>query len=138
MSECTLILIKPDGVKRQLVGEILHRIERKGYTLAQMKMLTPTESLLAQHYSEHLEKPFYPALLEFMLSGPVVAAVFEGEEVVEAIRTIMGPSNPVSAPAGTIRGDYGRAWSTSVQQNLIHGSDSVASAEREIAIWFNS
>ncbi|MDO4916706.1 MAG: nucleoside-diphosphate kinase [Rothia sp. (in: high G+C Gram-positive bacteria)] len=136
MAERSLILIKPDGVERGLTGEILVRIERKGFELQELKKLHATEEILKEHYAEHEGKPFYQPLVDFMMSGPVVAAIFEGDRVVEGIRTIMGPSEPTTAPAGTIRGDLGRSWGAGVQKNLVHGSDSVESAEREIGIWF--
>lgn len=137
MAERSLILVKPDGVERGLTGEILARIERKGFTLVELKKLQATEEILKEHYAEHEGKPFYQPLVDFMLSGPVVAAIFEGDRVVEAIRTIMGSSEPTVAPAGTIRGDFGRSWGPGVQKNLVHGSDSPESAEREIRIWFS-
>lgn len=136
MTERTLIIVKPDGVARNLTGEILSRIESKGYKLIALKMLEPTRELLAQHYAEHEGKPFYEPLLEFMSSGPVVAAIFEGERIVEGTRTLMGSSDPTAAAPGTIRGDLGRDWGEKVQKNLIHGSDSPESAAREIGIWF--
>ncbi|MDO4253403.1 MAG: nucleoside-diphosphate kinase [Rothia sp. (in: high G+C Gram-positive bacteria)] len=136
MTERSLILIKPDGVQRGLTGQILARIEAKGYQLVELKMLTATTEILSEHYAEHRDKPFYQPLVDFMLSGPVVAAIFEGDRVVEGIRTIMGPSEPTTAPAGTIRADLGRSWGQGVQKNLVHGSDSPQSAQREIAIWF--
>jgi nucleoside-diphosphate kinase len=136
MTERSLVLVKPDGVERNLVGQILARFEAKGYRLADLRMLTPERSLLEQHYAEHQGKPFFEPLVEFMMSGPVVAAVVEGDRVIEGLRTIMGPSEPTTAPGGTIRGDLGRDWGASVQKNLVHGSDSPESAEREIGIWF--
>ncbi|MBM7050430.1 nucleoside-diphosphate kinase [Rothia sp. ZJ1223] len=136
MTERTLILVKPDGTERSLTGQVLSRFEAKGYTLVELKMLTPSAELLAEHYAEHEGKPFYQPLIDFMSSGSVVAAVFEGERVIEGARTIMGPSDPTVAPAGTIRGDLGRDWGEDVQKNLVHGSDSPESAQREIGIWF--
>ena len=136
MTERSLVLVKPDGVERNLVGQVLARFEAKGYRLADLRMLTPERSLLEQHYAEHQGKPFFEPLVEFMMSGPVVAAVVEGDRVIEGLRTIMGPSEPTTAPGGTIRGDLGRDWGASVQKNLVHGSDSPESAEREIGIWF--
>lgn len=136
MTERTLILVKPDGVERDLTGQVLTRLETKGYKLVNLRMVEPTREILAAHYAEHEGKPFYEPLLEFMSSGPVVAAVFEGERVIEGARTLMGPSDPTIAPAGTIRGDLGRDWGEKVQKNLVHGSDSAESAEREIGIWF--
>ena len=136
MSERTLILIKPDGVKRGLSGEILRRIEAKGYTLAAVELRTASSELLAQHYDEHVGKPFYEPLVEFMLSGPMLAVVAEGERVIEGFRSLAGTTDPTTAAPGTIRGDLGRQWPTDVLQNLVHGSDSVESAAREIKIWF--
>lgn len=136
MTERTLILVKPDGVERNLTGQVLTRLETKGYKLTNLRMVEPTREILAAHYAEHEGKPFYEPLLEFMSSGHVVAAVFEGERVIEGARTLMGPSDPTIAPAGTIRGDLGRDWGEKVQKNLVHGSDSAESAEREIGIWF--
>ncbi len=135
-TERTLVLVKPDGVERGLTGEILRRIEAKGYRIAELKKVTPERSVLAAHYAEHEGKPFYEPLLEFMSSGPVVAVVFEGERVIEGFRALAGVSDPTVAAPGTIRGDLGRDWGEKVQKNLVHGSDSVESAEREIAIWF--
>ena len=138
MTERTLILVKPDGVKRGLSGEILARIEAKGYTLAAVELRLATAELLAQHYEEHVGKPFYEPLVEFMLSGPTLAIVAEGDRVVEGFRSLAGVTDPTVAPPGTIRGDLGRQWPTKVIQNLVHGSDSNESAAREIGIWFPS
>lgn len=135
-TERTLVLVKPDGVARNLSGAILARIEAKGYTLAELKKVQATRAQLEEHYAEHAGKPFYEPLVEFMLSGPVVAAIFEGERVIEGFRSLAGATDPTVAAPGTIRGDFGRDWGQKVQQNLVHGSDSVASAQREISIWF--
>ncbi len=135
-TERTLVLVKPDGVARNLSGAILSRIEAKGYVLADLKLVQAGRDQLEAHYAEHLGKPFYEPLLEFMLSGPVVAAIFEGERVIEGFRSLAGATDPTVAAPGTIRGDFGRDWGQKVQQNLVHGSDSMESAEREIAIWF--
>jgi nucleoside-diphosphate kinase len=135
-NERTLVLVKPDGVRRGLAGEVLRRIEVKGYTLVALEMRVAGQGLLEQHYAEHVGKPFYQPLVDFMSSGPVVAAVFEGERVIEGFRSLAGATEPTLAAPGTIRGDLGRDWGTAVQQNLVHGSDSVMSAVREIAIWF--
>jgi nucleoside-diphosphate kinase len=134
--ERTLVLVKPDGVRRGLVGEVIRRIEAKGYTLARLELRTATRELLARHYAEHEGKPFYEPLVEFMLSGPVAAMVVEGERVVEGFRALAGATDPTAALPGTIRGDLGRDWGLAVQQNLVHGSDAVESAQREISIWF--
>ncbi len=132
----TLVLVKPDGVARNLTGEILRRIEAKGYQLVDLRMLEADRALLAKHYAEHEGKPFYEPLLEFMQSGPIVAARVAGDRVIESWRTMMGATDPTAAAPGTIRGDLARDWGTSVQQNLVHGSDSPESAERELALWF--
>ena len=134
--ERTLVLIKPDGVKRNLIGEIIARCERKGYSVVQLKLTTPTRELLAAHYAEHEGKSFYEPLMEFMSSGPVVAIALEGQRVIEGFRSIAGSTEPTVAAPGTIRGDLARDWGTTVVQNLVHGSDSVESAERELKIWF--
>ena len=138
MTERTLILVKPDGVERNLTGQVLARFERKGYRIAELKMLVPSRELLEQHYAEHKGKPFYEPLVSYMGSGPVVALVLEGNGVVEGARTLMGSSHPTTAAPGTIRGDFGRDWGESVQKNLVHGSDSAESADREIALWFGA
>ncbi|MGP5726189.1 nucleoside-diphosphate kinase [Arthrobacter rhombi] len=136
-TERTLVLVKPDGVKRQLTGTILARVEAKGYRLVELKQVQATREILEAHYQEHVGKPFYEPLVEFMLSGSVVAAIFEGERVIEGFRSLAGATEPTAAAPGTIRGDLGRDWGVKVQQNLVHGSDSVESAEREIGIWFS-
>lgn len=136
MSERSLVLIKPDGVARGLTGEILRRVEAKGYTITELKQVRATEEQLAAHYVEHEGKPFYQPLVDFMLSGPLVAAVVEGDRVIEGFRSLAGTTEPTTAAPGTIRGDLGRDWGEKVQKNLVHGSDSVESAEREIGIWF--
>jgi len=136
MSESTLVLVKPDGVKRNLIGEVIRRCETKGYVVADLKLITASRELLAAHYAEHEGKPFYEPLVEFMLSGPVVAIRLEGNGVIEGFRSLAGATNPTVAAPGTIRGDLGRDWGLKVQQNLVHGSDSAESAERELALWF--
>ena len=135
-AEQTLILVKPDGVGRGLTGEILRRIEAKGYTIADLRMVNADRALLAAHYAEHEGKPFFEPLVEFMLSGPVVAIRAEGHRVIEGFRVLAGTTDPTTAAPGTIRGDLGRDWGLKVQQNLVHGSDSTESAERELALWF--
>ncbi|MGH3914417.1 MAG: nucleoside-diphosphate kinase [Pseudonocardiaceae bacterium] len=133
MSERTLILVKPDGVSRGLIGEVIARIERKGLTLAALDLRTVPRDLAEQHYAEHAEKPFFGELLEFLTSGSVVAAVVEGERAVAAFRQLAGGTDPVDkATPGTIRGDF----ALETQSNLVHGSDSVDSAKREIMLWF--
>jgi len=130
--ERTFVMIKPDGVQRNLVGEILARYEKKGYKLLAMKLMRVTEELAHQHYAEHVGKPFFPGLVEYITSGPVVALVLGGKGVVAGVRAMNGATNPANAAPGTIRGDYG----IEVGRNVVHASDSVESAEREIAIYF--
>ncbi len=134
--EETLVLVKPDGVARQLTGEILRRIEAKGYELVDLKMLTAPRDLLDAHYEEHQGKPFFEPLVEFMQSGPVVAVRVAGNGAIAGFRSLAGTTDPTSAAPGTIRGDLGRDWGLKVQQNLVHGSDSPESAARELALWF--
>lgn len=135
-SEKTLILIKPDGVRRGLVGEVISRIERKGYTVSALRMLQADRSILEKHYAEHNGKPFYEPLLDFMGSGPIVAMIAEGNRVIEGFRSLAGATDPTVAAPGTIRGDLARDQGTKVVQNIVHGSDSPESAAREIAIFF--
>ena len=133
MTERTLVLIKPDGVERGLVGEVLARIERKGLSLAALELKNVTDELARAHYAEHDGKPFFAPLLEFITSGPVVAAIVEGPRAVAAFRQIAGGTDPVEKAApGSIRADY----ALETQNNLVHGSDSLESAAREIALWF--
>ncbi|HEX4722084.1 MAG TPA: nucleoside-diphosphate kinase [Pseudonocardiaceae bacterium] len=133
MTERTLVLVKPDGVSRGLVGEVISRIERKGLTLAALELRHVERSLAEQHYAEHDGKPFFQSLLEFITSGPVVAIVVEGNRAIAAFRQLAGGTDPVEkAVPGSLRGDYG----TEVQYNLVHGSDSTESAAREIKLWF--
>jgi nucleoside-diphosphate kinase len=133
MTERTLLLIKPDGVGRRLVGEIISRMERKGLTVAALEMRIVSEDLARRHYAEHDGKPFFGSLLEFITSGPLVAAIVEGPRAVAAVRQLAGATDPVEKAApGTIRGDFG----LETQFNLVHGSDSTESAGREIALWF--
>jgi len=134
--EETLVLVKPDGVARNLTGEILRRIEAKGYQLVDVRLVQADRALLAAHYEEHLGKPFYEPLVEFMESGPVVALRIAGNRVIEGFRSLAGTTDPTTAAPGTIRGDLGRDWGLKVQQNLVHGSDSPESAARELALWF--
>jgi len=138
ISEQTLILVKPDGVKRGLVGEVIARVERKGYKITNLRMLTADRNILAKHYAEHEGKPFYEPLMEFMASGPIVAMVAEGERVIEGFRKLAGATDPSTAEPGTIRGDLARDQGTKVVQNIVHGSDSPESANREIKIFFNN
>lgn len=133
MTERTLVLVKPDGVKRNLVGEILGRIERKGLSIAALELKTVSDELARAHYAEHADKPFFSSLLEFITSGPVVAAIVEGPRAVAAFRQIAGGTDPVEkATPGTIRGDLALV----TQDNLVHGSDSPESSAREIELWF--
>ena len=134
--ERTLILVKPDGVARGLSGSILARVEAKGYVVVAIDLRVPTRELLGHHYAEHEGKPFFAPLVDFMSSGPVLAVVAEGQRVIEGFRALAGATDPTKALPGTIRGDLGRDWGESVQKNLVHGSDSVESADREIALWF--
>ena len=136
-TERSLVLVKPDGVARGLAGEVLRRIEAKGYRLVAVQLRTADESLLAEHYAEHEGKPFYRPLLDFMSSGPVLAVVIEGQRCIEGFRSLAGATDPTAAAPGTIRGDLGRDWGLTVSQNLVHGSDSPESAAREIALWFS-
>jgi len=130
----TLVLCKPDAVQRGLVGRIVARFERKGLKIAGMKMLTVDEGLASRHYAEHLEKPFYPELRDFITSSPVIAMAIEGENAVDVVRDLMGVTNPQDATPGTIRGDFG----LNLTKNLVHGSDSLDSAEREVSLFFES
>ena len=132
MSERTLVLVKPDGVSRGLVGEVISRVERKGLTLAALELRNVERSVAEQHYVEHAGKPFYESLLEFITGGPLVAMVVEGENAIAAFRQLAGATNPVQAATGSIRGDY----AVEVQYNIVHGSDSPESAKREIDLWF--
>jgi len=133
MSQRTLVLFKPDAVRRGLIGELLGRIESKAdWTVTALELRTLDQSTLEQHYAEHVGKPFYEPLVEFMQSGPSVALVVEGERVIEGVRALAGPTDPIAAAPGSIRGDFG----TIVRENLIHASDSEESAERELKIFF--
>jgi nucleoside-diphosphate kinase len=130
--ERTLVLCKPDAVARGLVGEVVGRLERKGFRLLAMELRSLDEAVAKQHYAEHEGKPFFDDLVRFITSGPLVAICVEGPEAVTAVRTLMGPTNPVAAAPGSIRGDYG----LEIEKNLVHGSDSAASAVRELALFF--
>ncbi|WP_144205774.1 nucleoside-diphosphate kinase [Mycobacterium tilburgii] len=133
MTERTLVLIKPDGVERRLIGEVISRIERKGLTIAALELRNVSTELASQHYAEHDGKPFFGSLLDFITSGPVVAAIVEGPRAIAALRQLAGGTDPVEkATPGTIRGDF----ALETQFNLVHGSDSTDSAKREIALWF--
>ena len=130
--ERTFVMVKPDGVQRNLVGEVIRRFEAKGFTLVGLKMMQVSRELAEQHYDVHKEKSFFGGLVDFIVSAPVVAMVWEGEGVVAAARKIIGATNPLTAEPGTIRGDYG----ISIGRNLIHGSDAIETAQREISLWF--
>ena len=134
--ERTLVIVKPDGFRRGLTGEVLRRIEAKGYVLADLHITTPDPERLARHYEEHQGKPFYEPLVAFMSSGAATFVVVEGQRCIEGFRALAGATDPTKALPGTIRGDLGRDWGEKVQANIVHGSDSPESAAREIAIWF--
>ncbi|MDY2941947.1 MAG: nucleoside-diphosphate kinase [Varibaculum sp.] len=134
--EHSLVLIKPDGVRRKLVGEVIRRIEAKGYDIVAMKSLLADEEMVRRHYEEHVNKHYFASLLKYMTDGPVVVIIVEGERVVEGMRALVGATNPTLAAAGTIRGDFGRDWGTGLLENIIHCSDSPIAAEREKLIWF--
>ena len=134
MSDRTLVLVKPDGVLRGLVGEVISRLERKGLRLVALQLRTLERQMAEQHYAEHRDKPFFGDLVAFITGGPLVALVAEGPRVVEAVRTVMGVTDPVQATPGSLRGDY----ALEITQNLVHGSDSAESAAREIALFFPS
>ena len=135
-NERTLVLIKPDGLRRALIGEVISRIEAKGYSVVALRMLSADRAILERHYEEHKGKPFYEPLVEFMLSGPIVALIAEGNRVIEGFRSLAGATDPTVAAPGTIRGDLARDQGTKVVQNIVHGSDSPESAAREIEIFF--
>jgi nucleoside-diphosphate kinase len=130
--ESTLLIVKPDGVRRGLVGEVLRRAEDKGLAIDELRMLMIDRALAERHYAEHVDKPFFAELVDFITSGPVVVARLRGESAIEVWRTLMGPTNPVAAPPGTIRGDF----ATVITENIVHGSDSPESAARELALFF--
>jgi nucleoside-diphosphate kinase len=132
--ERTFVMVKPDGVRRSLVGEVVKRIESKGYSLVEMRLFTIDEDLAKRHYAEHTEKPFFGELVSFITSGPVVAMVVEGDDAVKGARQIMGATNPLEAVPGSIRGDFASV----ITENIVHGSDSPESAEREIGLFFPS
>ena len=131
-TERTLILVKPDGVKRKLIGEVIKRIENKDYDITDMKMFTVDEDLAKRHYAEHVDKPFFGELVSFITSGPIVAMVVEGRDVVAGMRELMGATDPANAAPGTIRADLAE----SLSENVVHGSDSPESAAREIGLFF--
>eukprot|EP00884_Botryococcus_braunii_P000655 jgi/Botrbrau1/10590/Bobra.0358s0010.1 len=133
-SEITYIMVKPDGVQRGLVGEIIGRFERKGFKLKGLKLFQTPRSLAEEHYIEHAAKPFYKSLVDYIVSGPVVAMVWEGDGVVKCARKMIGATNPLESEPGTIRGDLA-VWTS---RNVVHGSDSIESGQRETALWFSS
>ena len=137
-TEKTLILVKPDGVRRHLIGEVISRVEAKGYLITSLRMMQADRALLERHYEEHKGKPFFEPLVEFMMSGPIVAMVAEGNRVIEGFRSLAGVTDPTVAAPGTIRGDLARDQGTKVVQNIVHGSDSPESAAREINIFFGN
>jgi nucleoside-diphosphate kinase len=130
--ERTFLMVKPDGVQRKLVGEVIKRLENKGFTLIGLKLMSVSRDLAQKHYDVHKERPFFESLVEFIISSPIVAMVWEGEGVVASARQIIGSTNPLEAAPGTIRGDYG----IDIGRNLIHGSDAIETATREISLWF--
>jgi nucleoside-diphosphate kinase len=132
MSERTLILVKPDGARRGLVGEVISRIERKGLTVAELQMRTLDRTTAEEHYAEHTDKPFFGELVAFITGGPLVAMAVEGTDAIAAMRALMGATNPIAAAPGSIRGDY----ATVITENIVHGSDSPTSAERELKLFF--
>jgi nucleoside-diphosphate kinase len=131
--ERTLVLVKPDGVQRGLIGEVINRLEQRGLKLVGMKLMEVDDALARQHYGEHVDRPFFEGLVEFITSAPVVAMAWEADNAVEAVRNTIGQTNPTSSPPGTIRGDLG----LDIGRNLVHGSDSPESAQRELSLFFN-
>jgi nucleoside-diphosphate kinase len=132
--ERTFLMVKPDGVQRNLIGEVIRRLETKGFTLVGLKLMKVSRELAEKHYDVHKERPFFGSLVDFIISAPVVAMVWEGDGVVASARKIIGATNPLTAEPGTIRGDFG----VSIGRNLIHGSDAPETAQREISLWFTS
>ena len=130
--ESTLLIVKPDGVRRGLIGEVLRRVEDKGLSIDSMRLMTIDRATAERHYGEHVDKPFFGELVDFITSGPVVVAKISGEQAITAWRTLMGPTNPIDAAPGSIRGDF----ATLIGENIAHGSDSPASAERELGLFF--
>lgn len=131
--ETTFVMIKPDGVKRRIVGEIIHRLEKKGLEIVDIRLLNLSKELAEEHYSEHKGKEFFDQLIEYITSGPVIAMVVKGNNAIQAVRQLMGNTDPIKAAPGTIRGDYG----LTIRENLVHGSDSLESSKREISLFFN-
>ena len=135
--ERILVLIKPDGVARGLMGEVFSRLERKGYRITDMRMVTATEAQLREHYADKVDAPYFPEIVDYMTSGPLVAMIVTGTNIVKNFRVMAGVTNPSEAAPGTIRGDYGRDWEDGAVRNIVHSSDSVANAEHEIGVWFS-
>lgn len=135
-TEKSLILVKPDGVQCGHIGHVISRIENRRYEIKALKMVNATEEQLRQHYSQLVDKPYYADIEKFMTSGPIVAIIAEGNEIIDTFRKMAGPTNPSEAMAGTIRGDFARVWGPGPIKNVVHSSDSVESAEKEIKIWF--
>lgn len=133
--EQTFFIIKPDAIRGGLIGQILSRVERRGFVIRDLNMMTATEDLVAQHYEHLTDKPFFPLLVDYMTSGPVIVGILEGPEVVKSWRDMMGATNPVNALPGTIRGDFATAPIDGIVANVVHGSDSIEAAHREIALW---
>jgi nucleoside-diphosphate kinase len=133
-TESTLLIVKPDGVRRGLVGEVLRRVENKGLSIDEMRLFTIPQEMAERHYAEHREKAFFGELVGFISSGPVVVAKVTGDDAISCVRTLMGPTDPVEAPPGSIRGDF----ATQIGENIVHGSDSPGSAERELSLFFGS
>jgi len=131
--ESTLLIVKPDGVRRRLVGEVLRRVEAKGLSIEQLDLRVIERAVAEEHYGEHRDKPFFGELVDFITSGPVVVGKITGDDAITCWRTLMGPTNPVDAPPGSIRGDF----ATEIGENIVHGSDSPASGAREVAIYFS-
>lgn len=134
--ERTFIILKPDAVQRGLVGEIIQRLERRGLKIVAMKFMQVDEALARRHYAVHEARPFFAGLIQYITSAPVVAVVMEGTDAIAVVRNTVGATKPAEAAPGTIRGDLSRDWGAGVQKNIVHGSDSVESAQREIGIWF--
>ncbi|HEM5932931.1 TPA: nucleoside-diphosphate kinase [Streptococcus suis] len=133
--ERTFFIIKPDALKRGLAGQILSRIERRGFQIRDLKMVTATEELISQHYDHLTDKTFFPQLVQYMTSGPMIAGIIEGPEIIKSWRDMMGATNPVNGLPGTIRGDFATAPVEGIVANVVHGSDSAEAAEREIGLW---
>lgn len=136
--EKTFFIIKPDGVRRSLIGAVVERVERRGFKLERLEMCEVSREMLDQHYADLVDKPFYPEVVDYMMSGPVIIGVLRGADVIQSWRKMMGATNPPDALPGTIRGDYAHASDDGSVENIVHGSDSPESAAREIALWFGN